>query len=566
MTIAMRKKDILYFLSTFFIILAIYICSYLVALRIDLTADNRYTLSTRTQELLNKQNEPILIRVYLQGEMPVAMRTLQRAIQTTLTDMRAQTKGKLHVVWEDLNEGKTQKNREERYREIMRKGLLPFTIHEKNNKGGSSQIDLFPGAIVAMKGKQLAVNFLQSNSQISLEENINNAIQNLEYALVNAIAQLGQTDLKKIAFVDGHGELTASQVGDVTRELNSFYEINRVQLYGDINALNNYDIAIIAKPTQAFSEDDKLVIDQYIMRGGKVFWLIDPVLVHEDSLAKGNLTFGFSNDHNLDDMLFRYGVRVNTNVVQDLQCAMIPVNMSPAGMPAKFAPMPWTYFPLLSSLSSHPISRNLSGIKAEFPGSIDTLSTTHINKKILLTSSTNSLIKKAPFYVGLEQVTDDINPTAFSQKNLPIAVLLEGCFSSIFQYRITSSFNNGKPFEFIEKGVQTQQVIIADGDIIRNEVQANRGIYPLGYDRYAKQVLYTNMNLIKNIIYYLTDENGLMELRSKVVTLRTLHRVRSVQERTMWIILNSLLPLLLLFIGGISFNFWRKKRYATVKK
>ncbi|MGL4909079.1 MAG: gliding motility-associated ABC transporter substrate-binding protein GldG [Bacteroidales bacterium] len=562
----MRNKDSLHFLIILVTVIILCALSSLVVLRIDLSADKRYTLTKHTQELLKKQQEPILIKVYLEGEMPIPMRTLQRAVQTMLADMRIHSKGNLQIIWEDLSEKNNKKHTEAKYREVMRKGLLPFTLHEANNKGGSSQIDLFPGAIIAMKGKQLAVNFLQSNAQISLEENINNAIQNLEYALVNAIEQLGQTQSKKIAFIDGHGELTASQVGDVTREFAPFYDITRVSLYGDVDALNNYDVAVVAKPTKPFSEADKLVIDQYIMRGGKVFWLIDPVLVHEDSLAKGNLTFGFNNDHNLDDVLFRYGIRINADVVQDLQCAMIPVNMSPAGMPAKFAPMPWTYFPLLSALPTHSISRNLNVVKTEFPGTIDTLPTKGVSKQILLATSANSMIKKAPFYVGLEQVTDDINPAMFNKRNIPVAVLLEGSFTSIFQHRITSALNNGKPFEFISQSATTQQVIVADGDVIRNEVQANGHILPLGYDRYAKQTLYGNMEFIKNVIHYLTDESGLMNLRSKVVTLRALHRVRTVQERTKWIIVNTALPIILLILGGIGFTFWRKRRYATLQK
>ena len=561
-----KQKDLLHFVA--FVAVAAFICLLAgeLSFRLDLTADKRYTLSEATRKMLREQRELVYVKVYLEGEMPMAMRPLQRAVRDMLEDMKSCSNAKLHFELISPSAEKSREEQEKFYRDLMRRGLLPFTMQEKNAQGGVTQMDLFPGAIVALGGRQQAVNFLQQNMQVTVEENVNNAIQNLEYAFISAVEALSRKEQKRIAFIEGHGELSAAQVSDVARELAPYYKLSRVTLGGEVAALSGYDLAVVAKPTKAWSEADKLALDQFIMRGGKVAWFIDPVHIHEDSLANGHITFGLLNDVNLNDMLFRYGVRVNANVVQDLQCAMIPVNVSPSGMPAKFAPLPWTYYPLLSASSGSAISRNLNVVKTEFPGTIDTLSTRDVVKEILLATSQHSLVKGAPFYVGLEQVTDDIDPMQYNKKHLPVAVLLQGEFTSIFQHRVLTMYNNGRPFSFAAKSKPTAQVVVADGDVIRNDVMANGTALPLGYDRYTKQILYGNKEFVKNVVSYLTDDNGLMSLRNKVVTLRLLDRVRVVRERNTWITLNTVAPVVVLVAGGLVFVFLRKRRYARQLK
>jgi gliding-associated putative ABC transporter substrate-binding component GldG len=553
-----KHKDILYFLAVVAAVVVVYLPANVLHLRVDLTADKRYTLSDITKRMLREQPADVFIKVYLEGEMPVGMRPLQRAVRNLLDDMQAYAAGHLRY---ELIGPPNDKHKETFYKDLLRKGLLPYTLQEKNAEGGITQIDLFPGAVVSVDGRQRAVNFLHFNRQASTEENINNAIQNLEYLFISAIEELGRKGQKKIAFIDGHGELSAAQVADVARELSAYYKVSRLTLSGEVGVLDGYAMAIAAKPTKPWSEADKLVVDQYIMHGGKVAWFIDPVRVHEDSLANGHMTFGMVSEHNLDDMLFRYGVRINPNVVQDLQCAMIPVNVAPMDMPPKFSPMPWTYYPLLWPSPKNPISRNLNIVKTEFPSTIDTLSGAKVSKQILLTTSPHSHIKSAPFYVGLEQVTDDIDTKLYSQGQLPVAVLLQGEFSSIFQHRVLSRLNNGRPFEFAAQGVHAAQVVVADGDVIRNDVMANGSVLPLGYDRYTGQVLYGNKEFVRNVVSYLLDDHALMSLREKVVTIRLLDRARMVQERRAWIIFNTVTPLAGLLLGGLGFIFWRKRRY-----
>ncbi len=556
-----KQKDILSFMAIIAVVVLVCLLAGALGLRLDLTADKRYTLSEPTRKMLRDQREPLYIKVYLDGEMPVGMRPLQRAVRDMLEDMKSYAGGDLLVEYINPS-AESKKNREALYRDLMQKGLQPFTVQEKNAEGGVTQMDLFPGAVVALGGRLQAVNFLQSNRQVSTEENVNNAIQNLEYAFISAVEALARREQKHIAFIDGHGELSAAQVGDIARELSPYYRVSRVTPGGDVASLNGCDLAIVAKPTKPWSEADKLVLDQLVMRGGKVAWFVDPVHVHEDSLANGHMTFGLADDLNLNDMFFCYGARVNADVVQDLQCAMIPVNVSPAGMPAKFAPLPWTYYPLLSASSGNPISRNLNVVKTEFPGTIDTLAVPGVAKEILLATSQHSLVKGAPFYVGLEQVTDDIDPRLYNKKSLPVAVLLQGEFASIFRHRVLSPYNNGRPFDFMPQSKFTSQVVVADGDVIRNDVMANGTILPLGYDRYTKQILYGNKDFVKNVVNFLCDDSGLMSLRGKVVTLRLLDRVRVVRERNLWIALNTVAPIVVLAAGGLLFVYWRKRKYA----
>lgn len=529
--------------------------------RVDLTADKRYTLSEQSRTLVQNLEAPVLVRVYLEGKMPLNMRPLQRSVHSLLENLQRLSLHKIEVDYVNLSAMKSQREKETAYKSLYDKGALPYLVQEKNEQGGITQMELFPTAVVNMSGKSHTINFLPPNNAIAEEENINNAIQNMEYLFANALDIVSRKTFKKIAFIEGHDELNARQTADITEELSNYFRVDRLLLHGEVHSLDGYDVAVVAKPRLAWSEADKWAIDQFVMRGGKMLWLVDAVTVHEDSLSKGFLTFGLVNDINLNDLFFRYGVRINANVVQDLQCAMIPVNVAPAGMPSKFSPLPWTYYPLLTSSDKSPITRSLNAIKTEFPGSIDTLKTADIHKQVLLSSSQYALVKSAPYAVSLEQVTQDIEPQRYTQKFVPVAVLLSGEFTSIFKNRVWQQYPQSQPVEMREKSPFTQQVVVADGDVIRNDVLANGNAYPLGYDRYMKQVLYGNRDFICNVINFLTDEKDVMTLRNKVITLRLLDRARIVKERSKWLIINTLTPFIVLTIGGGVFLWTRKKRW-----
>jgi ABC-2 type transport system permease protein len=531
--------------------------------RIDLTEDKRYTMSMQTRQLMSAIDEPIIARIYLEGEMPLNMRTLQRNIKAFCDDLIRIGHGNIEVEYINLADIKQKQQKEDEYRTLLSNGALPYLVQEQNEQGGISQMQLFPTALLIKGGRSHIINFLPPNNAVSEEENINNAIQNIEYEFANALNILCSKQQRKIAFIEGHNELDARQTASISNELQEYYRVDRVVLNGQVSALEDYDIIIIAKPRSPWAESDKLAVDQFIMRGGKALWFVDEVHVHEDSLSKGHLTFGLVRDLNLDDMFFRYGVRLNSNVIQDLQCARIPINAAPAGMPPRFSPMPWTYYPLLSAAQNNPITRALGAVKAEFPSTIDTIRS-GVNKKILLTSSQYSLIKAAPYPVSLAEATKDIDTRLYGQSFMPAAVLLSGEFTSIFKNRPYEKYQQQKPFVFKEKSMPTQQIFVADGDIIRNDALNNGAAFPLGYDRYAKQILYANGGFVRNCILYLTDENNVMLLRNKVVTLRLLDRARVVKERRAWILLNVMLPFAALAAAGSGFVVWRKRRYTKI--
>ncbi|GHU95543.1 gliding motility-associated ABC transporter substrate-binding protein GldG [Bacteroidia bacterium] len=529
--------------------------------RVDLTADKRYTLSEQSRTLVQNLEAPVLVRVYLEGKMPLNMRPLQRSVHSLLENLQRLSSHKIEVDYVNLSAIGSQREKETAYKSLYDKGALPYLVQEKNEQGGITQMELFPTAVVNMGGKSHTINFLPPNNAIAEEENINNAIQNLEYLFANALDIVSRKTFKKIAFIEGHDELNARQTADITEELSNYFRVDRLLLHGEVHSLDGYDVAVVAKPRLAWSEADKLAIDQFVMRGGKMLWLVDAVTVHEDSLSKGFLTFGLVNDINLNDLFFRYGVRIHSNVVQDLQCAMIPVNVAPAGMPSKFSPLPWTYYPLLTLSDKSSITRSLNAVKAEFPSSIDTLKTAGIHKQVLLSSSQYALVKSAPYAVSLEQVTQNVEPQQYTQKFVPVAVLLSGEFTSIFKNRVWQQYPQSQPVEMREKSPFTQQVVVADGDVIRNDVLANGNAYPLGYDRYVKQMLYGNRDFICNVINFLTDEKDVMTLRNKVITLRLLDRARIVKERSKWLVINTLTPFVVLAMGGILFLWARKKRW-----
>ena len=344
-----------------------------------------------------------------------------------------------------------------------------------------------------------------------------------------------------------------------------YYNIDRVTINGIDNILDNYELIVVAKPGLPYNENDKYIIDQFIMNGGKVFWLIDAVGVFTDSLAKYGTTFGFYNDVNLNDQLFQYGIRINPILVQDIQSAIIPVNTSLPGSPSKFVPAPWYYHPLIIGLQEHPITNNLSMIKAEYINSIDTVGENNdVKKSVLLRSSRLSKIKNIPARISLSEVMEEIPENYFTTGYVPLAILLEGQFKSNFINRNIKNYTSNTN-KFKELSVPNKMLIVADGDIIRNNVRERadgRMIEPLGYDRYTNQI-YGNKEFIINAVNYLLAESELINLRSRTLEMRLLDNQKIIESRFLIQVVNIIIPIALLIIFGIIYNFYRKKVYAT---
>ena len=410
------------------------------------------------------------------------------------------------------------------------------------------------------------MNFLKNNPKLGSGENLNRSIEGLEYELVRAIKTLSTDSIYKIAFIEGHGELYEPEVEDVSKELSRYYTIDRGVIEGVPGVLDDYKAVIIAKPTKQFSEADKLILDQYLMNGGSLLWLIDPVAVDMDSLINSSVTLAFIRQINLDDQLFKYGIRINPNLIQDIQCARIPVNTAIVGNPPQYTPVPWLFFPLLQG-KNHAISRNLNLVKSEFASIIDTIRGNGGTKKsILLTTSPYSKTFGVPNLINLNDLKNPPAESEFNLQNIPVAVLVEGEFESAFRNRMVASIVPGIEDEFAESSKPARMIVISDGDIIRNDVrfQGDRVIaLELGKDRFTQQT-YGNKDFIVNCVNYLVDDSGLMELRSRELRIRLLDKAKTGNYKLRWQLINTLLPIILVVIFGSVVGVWKKKKYTKV--
>ncbi|KAB2867890.1 MAG: gliding motility-associated ABC transporter substrate-binding protein GldG [Bacteroidales bacterium] len=535
-------------------------------LRFDLTSEKRYTLQDVTKRTLKDLNDAIYIKVYLDGDLPIGLNRMKKALTETLDEFRVIAGKNIQYEFINPSESANTKERQKVYNQLYEKGLQPTNIQQNDKEGGSSQKLVFPGLIMSYAGREVPVNLLKNIPGLSADENINLSIQNFEFALVDGLMKLTTETRPKIAFIQGHGEFDEFQTGDIEKALSEYYDIDRIAIRGNIDALKPFQTVIIAGTNQPMPEADKIAIDQFVMNGGRVLWFIDPVQVSIDSLSKGASTLAFVNQHNLDDMLFRYGARLNPMLIQDLQCAVIPVNMALAGQEPKFVPAPWVYYPLLAAPTNHPVTRNLNLIHSQFASPVDTVGgSSAIKKQYLLYTSMNGKVLQVPLFVSLSQVNQRINEREFRISNIPVAVELSGEFQSVFRNRPLSGYNNGQPFEFKDKSAFTRMIVVADADIIRNDVQRRpNGAYiiPLGYDRFTNQT-FGNKELVMNMVRYLNDDEGLMNLRSRDFKLRLLDRKAILQSRLKWQLINMLIPSAILVIGGFVWLYVRRRKYTN---
>ena len=563
--ISPRSKSFLELAIGFVTIILIGYIASVAYLRFDLTTEKRYTLDRNTKDVLSNLDDIVHVKVYLDGELPLGFRYMQRELSELLGEFEVYGKRMFQFELIDPTSSTNKAEREAMLRDLTDKGLEPTNVQERDPKGGSTQRIIFPGAVVSYKGREAVVNLLKNNPALSGDENINISIQGFEYAILSAMLKLQPDSLPKLAFVHGHGQLDEFETGDIAQELVGQFEVHRVMLGGEVGGLDPYSVVIMAGPTKRVSEADKLVLDQYIMGGGKVLWFVDGVTVSIDSLSNGATTLAYPNNHNLEDILFKYGARVNPTLIQDMQCSVIPVNVSLPGQDSRFAPAPWVYYPLLNSPSNHPITRNLNIVSAKFVSPVDTVGLNpEVQKQILLKTSPYTRTVNVPAFINLAQIEQSPLERDFTQSNLPIAVLLEGEFPSVFTNRPLASLNNGNSFRFRENSLPTRMIVVADADIIRNDV-SRRGdgayITPLGYDRYTNQT-YGNKDLVVNMVNYLSDDMGLMNLRSREFKLRLLDKNKVLEQRTKWQLLNLVVPSAVLLLFVIAWLLVRRKRFA----
>ncbi len=533
--------------------------------RLDLTAEKRFTLSPKTKSILRDLNKDVYVRVYLKGEMPVGFKRMQTAVKDMLDEFRAYA-GR-HLTYEFINpaEGKNAKERDKIYKSLINKGLRPTDVQQRDKEGAISSKIIFPGAIINYNGMEMAVNFLNNNPSLPAAVNLNHSIEGIEYDLIHSIRSLSADTVYHIAFTEGHGELPEPEVEDAEKALARYFTIDRGVIGGKPGILDKYAAVIIAKPTKPFSKADKYVLDQYLMQGGKILWLLDKVAVDADSLMYASFTFAVPTDLNLSDLLFKYGVRLEGSLIQDMRCAMVPVNTAVVGNAPHYVPAPWPYFPLMAP-QKHPLSRNLNLVRGEFVNPLDTVEGNgDITKTVLLRTSRYSRTRGAPVMISLEEIKRPPTEREFNRPHLITGVLLEGTFESAFHNRMIPAVVSGPHPPFLDRSVPTRMIVISDGDVIRNKVRRAGDKWvalPLGQDRLTQQT-YGNKDLIVNSVNYLVDENDLMELRGREFRLRLLDREKVAAGRLYWQLFNTLIPVLLIVIAGIVVNMIRRRKYGA---
>ena len=529
--------------------------------RIDLTSEKRYSLSPNTVKLVEKFDDGLFVKVYLEGEFPAGFKRLRQSTKEMLDEFAAYSGGKLEYEFIDPFEGADAKKANDILRELGDKGLQPTNVQIKKDDESTQKL-IVPGAIFYYKGKEYPVNLLKAQFGQSPESVINESIELMEYEMANTLRKCLEKQAKQIAFIDDHGELDKWDVADASQELKAFYAVTRIPLgLQTPESLMKNEALIIAKPSKPFSEYEKFLLDQFVMHGGKILWLVESQIADMDSLGKGSMFMTGSYELNLDDMLFKWGVRVNPNMVQDLQCNAIPILSTLRNGTPQQKLLPWMFFPVAAPPQQNPhiTVKGIDPVFFQFASGIDTTSNKDIRKTILLSSSPYSRAVGAPVKVDLNLARVQPDPTMFTKGNVPLAVLVEGKFNSLFQYR-EGAKTDALPFrESIDHG---KMIVIADGDVIRNQRKQSTGeIFPLGYDRYTNQQ-FGNKRFILNCMDYLCDDSGIIEVRAKEIKLRLLDKGKLKKDRLQWQLINMVTPLLLLLLfGGI--NKWiRKRKYS----
>jgi ABC-2 type transport system permease protein len=565
MTLASKNRNIkirswLQFLYAVCLIIVAAAAASLIRFRIDLSEDKRYTLSTPTREILSSLDNDIYIQVFLDGDIPIPLKRLKRSVSELLEEFRLASGRKIDYEFINPSAAAGSKDREKQYVTLVGKGLIPVDLRASDAEGGSSVKRIFPGMLLNYNGIEVPVNFLKNNLALSTEQNILHSVEGLEYELIESISTLTSDTVYRLAFLEGHDEIPEIETADIEMHLAKFFTIDRGSIGGMHGILDKYAAVIIAGPEKEFNEEDKLVLDQYIMNGGKVMWFIDEVEVNMDSLAFGQ-TFGIYRPLNIEDLLFRYGARVNSYIIKDLECNVIRLK-SASGGNQQFISLPWVYDPMLIPSADHSITRNINRVRGEFVNYIDTVGLDgRIKKKILLRTSDFTKKVAPPLLISLKEAEATPDQKEYNNSSLPVAVLLDGVFPSAFRNRVVKHGN----FKFRDESFRTKMIVVADADIIRNEVKRNgpEAIpLQLGQDKYTGEV-YGNRDFIVNSLNWLVDDNGLMDLRSRELKLRLLDNAKIKSSRTSWQLFNLVVPVLMVALGGLLYTFFRKRKYTS---
>ncbi len=560
-----KRRDLLSLAALLLIVVLLNFISNFFFARFDLTSEKRYTLSPGTKNLLQEIDDELLLKVYLAGNFDPGFTRLRNETRELLDEFRVYSNNQIQYEFVIPGEGLTQEEATNVERQLFNKGLLPEELTIKGREK-TTQTIIWPGAIVSYKGKEAVWQiFTRQSPGIDMDQSINNSIEELEYSLTNTIRKLQRTKKPEVTFIHGHGELDTLEAYDFMRTLSEYYNVNRTAIPRgrELSALAGSDAIIIAGPDSAFSDKEAFVIDQFIMNGGKVLWLIDPVYTDLDSLRKNSFTLGISRKLNIEEMLFTYGVRLNPVVVQDMQCSYLKLSDGFSKGQPRFRLYPWLYFPLINVTTDHPIVKNLDLIKLEYAGTLDTITSARgISKTILLKTSRNTKTQPAPARIYFASVRQKAHESQFRNSYQPVACLLEGEFRSYVENRLPSALLNDTSFKYSAKGKSTRMIVVSDADIAKNDFTSGGQVFPLGFDRNTQQT-FANKKFLLNCVNYLLDDEGMLQLRSREVKLRLLDRKKALAQRAKWQVINVAGPLAAILLFGVVQHYIRKRRFTA---
>ena len=558
-TSSRKRRDLMRFAAVLGGLLLLNFIGQQFFFRLDLTQEKRYTMSAATKKLLTELKQPATVTVYLTGDFPPAFRRLQQAVRETLTEFQIHGGANLNFIFIDPSAASTEKARNAFYGSLVKKGLQPTNLGATENGKRVEKI-IFPWATVAVGGREKNVLLLRGNQAAPADVRLNQSIEGLEYELASAIRQLTPGARKRIGVVQGHGELSNAQAGDMIGTLQQNYDVYRVNL-SQVPDLRALDAVIVAKPMAPYSETEKFKLDQFITQGGRALFFLDALRVDLDSVSRNGAALATPYELNLEDLLFKYGLRLNPNLLLDLNSGVIPLVTGTEGNKPKVEPLPWPLYPLVNRFSPHPITRNLDAVYVKFASNLDTVKAVGIRKTPLFFTSRYTRVLPAPVPINFNDARLEPNPKLYNKPFQPVAYLLEGQFKSLFSNRTRPGTLQFQPET--AAGVKPSKiVVVADGDFIRSELDPKTGNpYRLGYDRLANTE-FANRELVLNAVDYLLDETGLIAVRGKQITLRPLDKVKLAEQRRAWQLLNLGAPLLLLALFGAVRAWRRKRRYA----
>ena len=555
-----RLEDILKFAIGLVLVVLVNLVGSRYFARVDLTEEGRYTIKASTKELLRGLDDEVFIEVFLSGELNADFKRLQKSISEILEEFAVYSRNKVKYTFTDPATAISPQARNEFMAGLVEKGIQPTNIIDERG-GEKSEKLVYPGAIVAYAEAEAGVMLLKGNKTGTAREKINQSIEGLEYEFAQAIDKLTSVETKRIGFTTGHGELDSLDIVSLKALLSEYYSVEDLSI-SKTDKIRDYDLVVLAKPTLAFSETDKFKLDQYIVRGGRAMLLLDAMRVNMDSASAEN-NFAFPYALNLDDMLFRYGVRINKDLVQDRLASLYPIYVGNIGSDPQIKMMNWPFFPLINQYAAHPITRNLDAVVTRFISTMDTVKAQGILKTPLMFTSAYSRNLKAPVKVSVSDLRTNLDPEDLNQRHLRVAYLLEGSFTSIYKNRfLPKGVTEG---DFVERGQPGKVLVISDGDMARNEINPRTGqAQKLGFDPFTGSN-FANEDLMLNAISYLIDEQGLITARAKEIKIRPLDQVKIAKETTKWQVINLLLPIVLLFGYGVLRFYLRARKYSRFK-